>query len=127
MWYDMMLKILSKKHVRDILYLLEGHEKLYVSQIQQFLNIDIGNLSSLLRLLLKNGLVDTKKIYDGAGLPKTYYWLTKKGKDAIVIYEMCNKLDNTDTSKHSISIGNNHGNISIGNNNIVGDNINIKK
>lgn len=89
----MVLKLLSKKHMENILKLLNGGEELYVQQINDEIKINKSNLSQLLQELQDNGFVSKRIDEDTAkNLPKSYFKLTEKGKRALKVYEMIEEL-----------------------------------
>ena len=82
------LKLLAKKHVKEILELLNENEELYFGQILREININQSNLSKLLNELVKAGLVEKWEEKEGYKLPKSYYKITKKGQQALVFYNL---------------------------------------
>ncbi len=82
------LKLLAKKHVKEILELLNENEELYFGQILREININQSNLSKLLNELVKAGLVEKWEEKEGHKLPKSYYKITKKGQQALVFYNL---------------------------------------
>ena len=125
----MYLKILSRKHVKEILEIIEKHGSIHFGDLKKKSNINVGNLSKLLNILLDYNLITKTAVPTDTKIVKTYYSITDMGKNAMRVFKLIDELDRKfeNSSPNSISIGTNHGNISIGNNNIVGDNINIKK
>jgi len=96
----MLLKTLSKKYVKEILSLL-NHNKLHFEQIQRETGINSGNLTNLLKELRKEGLVENIKQKDvEGGRLKSYYFLTSKGKKALTVLNIIDKLDNIENSNN---------------------------
>ena len=90
----MILKLLAKKHVREILKLLNEHEYLNFGQILREININQSNLSKLLNELVDAGLLEKWEEKEGYKLPKAYYKITDEGKNALIIYEIEENLKN---------------------------------
>ena len=111
------------------LEIIEKHGSIHFGDLKKKSNINVGNLSKLLNILLDYNLITKTAVPTDTKIVKTYYSLTDIGKNAMRVFKLIDELDRKfeNSSPNSISIGTNHGNISIGNNNIVGDNINIKK
>ncbi|MBP2202149.1 DNA-binding HxlR family transcriptional regulator [Methanococcus voltae] len=88
-----MLKILSKKHIKEIIYCLSDNGELYVGQIGEILNVDRRNLSKLLSELSKYRLVNNRKeVVEDNSLPKSYYNLSTKGENLKLILDILNIL-----------------------------------
>ncbi|MBP2173071.1 ArsR family transcriptional regulator [Methanococcus voltae] len=99
----MLLKILTKKSVKEILYLINDNEEMYWGQIQELLGVDGSNLSKVLSLLVKNGILSKRRILKGDSMPYSYFKLTKKGKTALKLYEIGELLDDNQDIKIAVS------------------------
>ena len=88
------LKLLAKKHVKEILELLNEKEELYFGQILREMNINQSNLSKLLTELVTAGLVEKWEEKEKYKFPKSYYKLTKKGRHALIFYNLDAKFKN---------------------------------
>ncbi|MCS3921994.1 DNA-binding HxlR family transcriptional regulator [Methanococcus voltae PS] len=89
-----MLKIISKKHVKEIIYCLDENGELYVGQIGEILNVDRRNLSRLLAELAKSEIViNRKEEVEDNSLPKSYYKLSIKGENLKLILDIMNILN----------------------------------
>jgi len=89
----MLLKLLSKKRVKEILTLLDKHGEMYFAQINEHIPISKSTLSVLLNELVLAGLLEKREGTDKQKLPKTYYKLTDFGKTALILYEIEEKLE----------------------------------
>ena len=89
----MLLKILTKKRVKEILKLLDEQGELYFAQINEHIPVSKSTLSVLLNELVLAGLVERREGNDKQKLPKTYYKLTNLGKSALVLYDIEKKLE----------------------------------
>ncbi|WP_459202084.1 MarR family transcriptional regulator [Methanococcus sp. CF] len=89
----MVLTILTKKHVRNVLELLNERGEMYLSEIQTELGIDSGNLSTLLNNLVKEKLLEKRKEPLGESIGKSYFMLTKIGKKAVKVYKWDEELE----------------------------------
>ena len=121
----MLLKILGKKHVREILLLLNTHGELYFSQIHEYMPTHTSVLGRTLSELVKSGLITKRKeIVDNLSFVRSCYTLTDFGKKAVKLYGYAEQLEKELEEKHSINI-----NVNIGDNTIIANNsnINIKK
>ncbi|MBG0769673.1 winged helix-turn-helix domain-containing protein [Methanococcus maripaludis] len=99
-------KLLFKEHVEKILILLNKNGKMYVTEITDSLGLNRGSLSRLLKELYEHNLVDKERELTDDIIPKTYYFLTEKGKLLIEVYKMVDKVE-----KSPIHIENNHGTV----------------
>lgn len=68
-----------------ILSFLLKEGELSFSDLKETLNLTDGNLTSHLKILETNGIIDVKKIFIGRR-PKTFYKLTKEGKERFINY-----------------------------------------
>uniref|UniRef100_A9A7I1 Transcriptional regulator PadR family protein n=1 Tax=Methanococcus maripaludis (strain C6 / ATCC BAA-1332) TaxID=444158 RepID=A9A7I1_METM6 len=84
----MVLKTLTKKHVQNILELLGDGEERYLSEIQNELEVDTGNLSNLLNKLVKEHLVEKRREPLGEAMGKTYYKISEFGMEALDFYKL---------------------------------------
>ncbi|WP_232210830.1 winged helix-turn-helix domain-containing protein [Methanothermococcus okinawensis] len=87
-----MIKLLAKKHIKEILELLNKNEEMYFGQILRIININQSNLSKLLNELVNAGLVEKWEEKEGYKLPKSYYKITKKGRQALIFYKLDDKF-----------------------------------
>ena len=120
----MLLKILGKKHVKEILLLLNAHGELYFSQIHEHIPTHTSVLGRTLSELVKSGLITKRKeIVDNLSFVRSCYSLTDLGKKAVKLYDYAEQLEKElEEKKHPININ------SIGDNNIIiGGNVHIKK
>ncbi|MBA2851546.1 DNA-binding HxlR family transcriptional regulator [Methanococcus maripaludis] len=99
-------QVLFKKHVKEILFLLEDSERLYVSEIADIIKLNKSTVSRILSTLEEHDLVMRELVYFSAYIPKTYYTITEKGKLAIGVYNMIEKVE-----KYTNNIENNHGTV----------------
>ncbi len=122
-----MLKVLAKKHTKRVLTTLQKYGELHFWALHKELRIDRSSLANILKELLEWGLVKKREEYDKSKkFPKSYYSLTDLGKKALKVYEYIEELEKE--RKSLISVENSKDVIvSIGNNNIVAKNVNIKK
>uniref|UniRef100_A9A6E8 Transcriptional regulator, MarR family n=1 Tax=Methanococcus maripaludis (strain C6 / ATCC BAA-1332) TaxID=444158 RepID=A9A6E8_METM6 len=100
----MVVEILTKKHVREILTLLYENEEMYLSEIQKVLEIDGGNLSTLLNKLVSEQLIEKKRIPQGESIPKSYFKITELGKKAFLVYDYDEKLEKMKESKFKAEV-----------------------
>ncbi|MCS3900855.1 winged helix-turn-helix domain-containing protein [Methanococcus voltae] len=127
-----MLKLISKKHVKEILKCINEGE-IHFNAIKKKLNINSRNLSELLNGLLEQGLICKRWEDKDILVPKAYYSISKKGKEVLKVYGQINKIENLDnTNCENENIIDNSKNKVINNSGIViGDtkdsNITIKK
>ncbi|WP_456417067.1 winged helix-turn-helix transcriptional regulator [Methanocaldococcus sp.] len=88
----MIIKVLAKKHTREILELL-NEKNMYFSEIQKTLKINSKILTTILNELIKAGLVEKWEVDTGQKLPKSYYGITPKGRSALVLYKIEDIVD----------------------------------
>ncbi|MBA2861023.1 transcriptional regulator [Methanococcus maripaludis] len=88
----MILKILSKKHVKEILKTIESHKSIYYGQLKKETGLNSGNLSKLLNELLDFGFITKEEVPTDTKIINVYYDLTEKGKEALKVYEIIDKL-----------------------------------
>jgi len=101
-----LLKLLSRKHVKEILIYLSKNGEVHFGQIHKELRIHKGTLSEILKELLEQNIV--KKRIDAKEdelLPKRYYSLTDFGKNVLLIYELCNILEQDKDADVKVLIG----------------------
>jgi len=77
--------VIHEKTRLMILALLLKEEELSFSDLKEALNLTDGNLTSHLRILEMNEIIDVKKTFIGRR-PKTFYKLTKEGKERFINY-----------------------------------------
>ncbi|MGB9749288.1 MAG: winged helix-turn-helix domain-containing protein [Caldisericia bacterium] len=77
--------VIHKKTRLMILGLLLKEDELSFSDLKEALNLTDGNLTSHLKILEINGIIDVKKTFIGRR-PKTFYKLTKEGKERFINY-----------------------------------------
>jgi DNA-binding HxlR family transcriptional regulator len=126
----MILKAISKKYAKDIIYLLDDHGELYFTQILKFTKSHKASLSKVLTELVDCGLIARRCeefSYEDHKIPKVYFKLTPKGKKIAKLLKKIDELEEElELSDNSVVIkGNVSGeNIIIGNSNST---IHIKK
>ncbi|MBA2846476.1 DNA-binding HxlR family transcriptional regulator [Methanococcus maripaludis] len=116
----MLFKLLAKKYVKDILFLLKDKDEVSFKEILEMFGIDKSNLSKLMKELEKNYLVSRREETHELKIPKSFFKLTKKGNNAIKLYELEEKIQSgEEISEDSVFVikGNNNQNNIIGNNN----------
>ena len=86
-------KLLFKKHVKEILKLLESEGELYFSEIMSKLSLPQGTSSRLLKELHNFKLVSKSRPESDETIPKVYYNLTEYGKKALLVYKITDELD----------------------------------
>jgi predicted transcriptional regulator len=99
-------QLLFRKHVKEILFLLDSVDKLYVTEISKSLDLGKSTTSRVLTDLYSSGLIGQEKDYISSHFPKTFYFITEKGKLAIEVYKMIEKAE-----KIAIKIDTNHGTV----------------
>ncbi|ABR55545.1 transcriptional regulator PadR family protein [Methanococcus vannielii SB] len=97
----MLLKLLTKKNVREVLELLANHGELYFSEIFKTLEINQGTLNKLMTELIENDIVKKRTEEEEVALPKAYYSLTDYGKDVLEVYDLEKKLEGKKSSGNS--------------------------
>ncbi|MBP2143927.1 DNA-binding HxlR family transcriptional regulator [Methanococcus voltae] len=117
----MLLKTLTKKYVKEILYILYNRGELYSGQIQNELDIDSGNLSKILSTLVKKKLVFKRREPKGESMPMSYFKLSDLGKSVIKIYEISEALERNKNIEIIIKDSNN-AKKNIQSNNTINDN-----
>ena len=95
----MILKLLSKKYVMDILYLLDEHGELGYSEIWKLVLIGKGLLSRILKELEGEKIVSRREERQDRRIPRAYYSLTPYGKE---IVNACKILDDIESRKSSL-------------------------
>ncbi|AEK19510.1 hypothetical protein GYY_03155 [Methanococcus maripaludis X1] len=116
----MLFKLLAKKYVKDILFLLNDRDEVSFKEILEIFGIDKSNLSKLMKELEKNYLVSRREESHELKIPKSFFKLTKKGQNAIKLYELEEKIQSgEEINEDSVFVinGNNNQNNIIGNNN----------
>ncbi|MBM7408408.1 MarR family transcriptional regulator [Methanococcus maripaludis] len=88
----MLLKLLTKKNVKEILLLLKKEDELQFSDIQSILELHKGNLSTTLKELEKEGIVSRREEREDKRIPKAYFKLTEYGLKILSIYDLEDKL-----------------------------------
>ncbi|MDI6861382.1 MAG: transcriptional regulator [Caldisericia bacterium] len=78
-------EILHEKTRLMILGLLLKEKELSFTDLKEALNLTDGNLTSHLRTLEINGVIEVRKLFIGRK-PKTYYRFTKEGKERFIKY-----------------------------------------
>lgn len=78
-------EIIHEKTRLMILGLLLRENELSFTDLKEALNLTDGNLTSHLRTLELNGVIEVKKIFIGRR-PKTFYKFTKEGKERFIKY-----------------------------------------
>ena len=90
----MLIRVLSKKYVKEILELLDKKGELHFSQIHKEVSTHMSSLNRTLTELVKSGLISKRKENSKQALPKTYYKLTEKGKKALIFYKLEEEFEN---------------------------------
>ena len=94
---SMIFKTLSKKGVKEVIEILGEGNKLCFSEIQKKLPDKYGkNLDKILKTLLSEGLVEKSVILDENKRVMIYYHLTGRGKVALTLYKIEERLDKID-------------------------------
>ncbi|MBB6067922.1 transcriptional regulator [Methanococcus maripaludis] len=88
----MLIKTLCKSNVKEIILLLEKNGETHFGEIENTLQINRGNLSKVLNLLVAEKFINKREEESNLKLNKTYYSLTELGKNAILVYELNEKL-----------------------------------
>jgi len=90
----MILKIITKKHVEEILKLLNGINELYFAEICN--NIPDAHKGSINRTLqeLCDFKILSKREEGTAKLSKTFYSITELGKDSLKLYSLEKEIEN---------------------------------
>ena len=126
----MLRRVLFKKYVDEVLNLLDRKGELFFGQILKETGINPSNLTSLLKELQSEELIENveKRDYEG-GRVKSYYSLTPKGKKALLILKIIDKLDNLEDNQNitiHYNVVNGDNNKIISNSTINNSSINIK-
>ncbi|WP_456417063.1 helix-turn-helix transcriptional regulator [Methanocaldococcus sp.] len=103
---DDLIKLLAKKHVKEILQYLSIHGEVHFGQLHKDLQIHKGTLGNVLEELVDSGILNKRREDTGTLLPKTYYSLTDFGKRVLMVYKLCNTLKRGDTTPIKIIYGN---------------------
>ncbi|MBA2862050.1 MarR family transcriptional regulator [Methanococcus maripaludis] len=88
-----MLRLIAKKHVKEILRLLESNDEMYFSEIKKALELNPRNLTDLLNELYESKLINKRIDEDNVKLSKVYYRITYEGKLILDVYEMLEDLE----------------------------------
>ncbi|AAB98353.1 hypothetical protein MJ_0361 [Methanocaldococcus jannaschii DSM 2661] len=88
----MILKILAKKHVKDVLKLLNSKD-MYFSELQKTLNLHPKILDSILSDLVNEGFVEKREGESPYKFGKVYYSITPRGKRALEILDLIETFD----------------------------------
>ncbi len=78
-------EVIHEKTRLMILGFLLKEGELSFSDLKELLNLTDGNLTSHLKTLEINGIIEVKKTFIGRR-PKTFYKLTKEGKERFINY-----------------------------------------
>ncbi|MBC7194288.1 MAG: transcriptional regulator [Caldisericia bacterium] len=78
-------EVIHEKTRLMILSFLLKEEELSYTDLKNMLNLTDGNLTSHLRVLENNGIVEFRKTFFGRK-PKTFYKLTNYGKERFINY-----------------------------------------
>ncbi|XRO75237.1 winged helix-turn-helix transcriptional regulator [Methanocaldococcus sp. 28A] len=100
-----LIKLLAKKHVKEILQYLAIHGEVHFGQLHKDLQIHKGTLGNVLEELVNAGILNKRREDAGNLLPKTYYSLTDFGKRVLIVYELCNILKKDDKKPIKIIYG----------------------
>ncbi|AEF96075.1 MarR family transcriptional regulator [Methanotorris igneus] len=100
-----LLKLLAKKHVKEILQYLDTHGEVHFGQLHKDLNIHKGTLGNILDELVESEILNKRREETDALLPKTYYSLTNFGKRVLMVYKLCNALKKEDDTPIKIIYG----------------------
>jgi len=87
-----LIKLLAKKHVKDILQYLDNYGEVHFGQMHKDLKIHKGTLSDVLDDLVDAGLLVKRREDSESLLPKTYYRLTDYGKKVLILMKALNML-----------------------------------
>jgi len=87
-----LIKILAKKHVKEILQYLDNYDEVHFGQIHRDLKIHKGTLSEILDDLVDVGLLTKRRENSESLLPKTYYSLTDYGRKVLMLMKALNML-----------------------------------
>ncbi len=116
----MLIKTLGKTYVKEILTLLNEHGELHFSEINKYIPTHKSSLNRTLSFLIKEGLIKKRQESLKTPLPKSYYSLTEKGKKAILLYELENKIEHLKNNQNIvINIVNSKNHTVINNANVV--------
>jgi DNA-binding HxlR family transcriptional regulator len=83
----MLFRLLAKKHVKEILYLLNEKGEFGFGEIRDTFEYDKSNLSKLMKELEETGIVSRREESHELKIPKSYFKLTNKGKEVLKLYE----------------------------------------
>jgi len=116
----MLLKILSKDYTKKLLELLNKNKEVSYGELENNLQISSSTLSKILKELQEQNLITYKKVAETKRIPKKYYSLTEKGKKAILIYELEDKIEHLKSNQNIvINIVNSKNHTVINNANVV--------
>ena len=94
-----MLKVLAKKHTKNILELLDD-KNMYFGELQKTLKVNPNVLTKVLNEMIKEGLIKKWEEESTQKFGKSYYGITGKGKKALTVLNIIDKLDNIENSNN---------------------------
>lgn len=86
-------KLLFKKHVKEILKLLNEKEEVYFSEMAEILELPQGSAGRILKDLTDGKLVSKSRPESEDTIPKVYYRLTELGKKALLVYDITDEIE----------------------------------
>jgi len=96
-----MLKVLAKKHTKNILELLDD-KNMYFGELQKTLKINPNVLTKVLNEMIKEGLIKKWEEESTQKFGKSYYGITDKGKKALTVLNIIDKLDNLEKGNNIV-------------------------
>ncbi|ADC69785.1 transcriptional regulator, HxlR family [Methanocaldococcus sp. FS406-22] len=87
-----LIKLLAKKHVKEILQYLDTYGEVHFGQLHKDLGIHKGTLGNVLEELVDAGLLNKRREDTGTLLPRTYYSLTDFGRKVLILMRAINML-----------------------------------
>jgi DNA-binding HxlR family transcriptional regulator len=97
----MMLKVLAKKHTKNILELLDD-KNMYFGELQKTLKVNPNVLTKVLNEMIKEGLIKKWEEESTQKFGKSYYGITDKGKKALTVLNIIDKLDNLEKGNNIV-------------------------
>jgi predicted transcriptional regulator len=89
----MIIKLLGKKHVKEILNMLHNNDELDVQEIADKLDVHRSTAHGVLKELVEVGLLTTRSEEWKSNMDKYYYKITIQGIEARDIYKQGEKLE----------------------------------
>jgi len=124
----MILRVLAKKHTKNILELLND-KNMYFGELQKTLKVNPNVLTKILNEMLKEDLIKKWEEKSTQKFGKSYYGITTKGKKALIVLNIIDKLDNLEDNQNIIihyNVVNGDNNKIISNSTINNSHIDIK-